>query len=327
METGMQKILLTIALALVSIRPGFADEPADNYPSQPIHLIVPTGAGGITDVLARALGDKLGGLLKQTVIVENRPGASGLIGSAYVARAKPDGYTLLMTFPSHVVNPSTIKKMPYDTIKDFAPISKVGSVSEVLLVNLSGGIKTTKDLIAAAKAHPGKLSYGTVGVGSMGDLCMMLLQSQAGIKMLNIPYKSEPEIIAAIIRGDVQSAFVSPPAAIPMVKGNRVRGLAISDPAGLPSLPDTPSVATSGLAGYDVTSWNSILAPAKTPQKIIMKLNRAINQVLKDPALEKIFLAQGTKPIGCSPAELQKSVIDDIATIGKALKAAGIEPT
>jgi tripartite-type tricarboxylate transporter receptor subunit TctC len=326
METGVKKIVVIVALLLASIQSSFAADAADSYPNQPIHLIVPTGAGGITDVLARAVGDKVGSILKQTVIVENRPGASGLIGSAYVARAKPDGYTLLMTFPSHVVNPSTVAKMPYDTARDFAPISKVGEVSMVLLVKIDGGIKNINDLITSAKAKPGKLSYGTVGVGSMADLCMLLFQSQARIKMENIPYKSEPEVIAAIIRGDVQSAFISPPAAIPMIKGERVRGIGISGAAGMPQLPDVPSVAKGGLASYDVTSWNSIIAPAKTPEKIIMKLNQAINQALKDPGIQKIFYAQGTKPIGCTPAELQKSVEDDIATVGKALRAAGVKP-
>jgi tripartite-type tricarboxylate transporter receptor subunit TctC len=323
----MKKITFALAVLLLSSQPLFAQETARAFPSQPIHLVVPTGAGGITDILSRTLAEKLGTILGQTVIVENRTGASGVIGSAYVARAKPDGYTLLMTYPSHTVNPNTIKKLPYDTVHDFAPIAKVGSASEILGLNAKGDIKTTQDLIAAAKAHPGKLSYGAVGVGSLGEYCTLLLQSQAGIKMERIPYSSEPEMVAAIIRGDIQSAFLSPPAGLPMIRGGRIIGAATSDPAGLAVLPDMPTIANSGLPGYDATSWSAVFAPVHTPASVIDTLNSAINKALKDPALVSVFTAQGVKPLGGTPAALQKSVEQDIARMGKALRDAGIEPS
>jgi tripartite-type tricarboxylate transporter receptor subunit TctC len=322
----VKKIILALAVLLFTSHQLYAQSTAGTFPSQPIHLVIPTGAGGITDILGRTLAEKLGAILGQTVIVENRTGASGVIGSAYVARAKPDGYTLLMSYPSHTVNPNTIKKMPYDTVRDFAPVAKVGSASEILAFDAKGDIKTTQDLIAAAKAHPGKLSYGAVGVGSLGEYCTLLLQSRAGIKMERIPYSSEPELVAAIIRGDIVTAFLSPPAALPMIRGGRIIGAAISDPAGLPILPDMPTIDKSGLPGYDATSWSAVFAPASTPASIVDTLNAAINKALKDPALVNVFKAQGVNPLGGTPAALQKSVVEDISRMGKTLRAAGIEP-
>ncbi|MBV6304579.1 tripartite tricarboxylate transporter substrate binding protein [Candidimonas humi] len=324
----MKKVLLAAVSAcavLALMRPSLAQDKAA-WPTQPIHLVVPSGAGGITDTLARILAQKVGTILGQSLIVDNKPGASGIIGSRYVARANPDGYTLLMVFPSHVVNPSVTKNLPYDTAKDFAPVSKVGSVAEILLVNKDSPIKSVKDLIAAAKARPGALNYGAVGVGSLGDLCMLLFQSQAGVKLTQVAYKGDPETLSALIRGDIQAAFVAPISAMAMVKSGKLRALAISDAHGSRALPEIPPVAKEGLAGFDVTGWNAVFAPAGTPKPIVDKLNHAINQALADPDLVKKFISQGVNPIGCPPEVLQQAVEHDIASIGQALKAAGVEP-
>ena len=324
----MKKVLLAVVsacAALALMRPSLAQDKAA-WPNQPIHLVVPSGAGGITDTLARILAQKVGTILGQSLIVDNKPGASGIIGSRYVARANPDGYTLLMVFPSHVVNPSVTKNLPYDTAKDFAPVSKVGSVAEILLVNKDSPIKSVKDLIAAAKARPGFLNYGAVGVGSLGDLCMLLFQSQAGVKLTQVAYKGDPETLSALIRGDIQAAFVAPISAMAMVKSGKLRALAISDAHGSRALPEIPPVAKEGLPGFDVTGWNAVFAPAGTPKPIVDKLNHAINQALADPDLVKKFISQGVNPIGCPPEVLQQAVEHDIASIGQALKAAGVEP-
>ncbi|HEX4330173.1 MAG TPA: tripartite tricarboxylate transporter substrate binding protein [Burkholderiales bacterium] len=297
-----------------------------DYPAQSIRLIVPSGAGGITDVLARILVEKVGPILKQSMFVENKTGASGIVGSDFVAHSKPDGYTLLMAFPSHVANPSIAKSLPYDTVKDFAPITKVGSVTEVLLVDKSSPLPSVKGLIEAAKAAPQPFTYGTVGTGSLGDLATLIFESKAKLKLLHVPYKSEPEIVTALIRGDLQFAFSSPPGALPMLNAGRVRALAISDIARSPIFPDLPTIAESGVPDYNVTGWNAIFAPAGTPPAIIAKLNKAINQALADPVLVKQFFAQGVRPVGCTPEVLQQAVVADIETIRTTLKAAGITP-
>ncbi|MDB5805396.1 MAG: hypothetical protein JWN73_2718 [Betaproteobacteria bacterium] len=297
-----------------------------DYPTQSIRLIVPSGAGGITDVLARILVERVGPILKQSMFVENKTGASGIVGSDFVAHSKPDGYTLLMAFPSHVANPSINKALPYDTAKDFAPITKVGSVTEVLLVDKSSPLTSVKGLIEAAKAAQQPLTYGTVGAGSLGDLATLIFESKAKLKLLHVPYKSEPEIVTALIRGDLQFAFSSPPGALPMLNAGRVRALAISDITRSPIFPDVPTIAESGVPDYNVTGWNAIFAPAGTPPSIIAKLNKAINQALADPVLVKQFFAQGVRPVGCTPEVLQQAVVADIETIRSTLKAAGINP-
>lgn len=328
----MQRTILPWARALVAGVLGLlglaALAPAAwaDYPDRPIRLVVPAGAGGITDLVARILGEKLGGILKQPIVIDNKTGASGIIGSQAVATAKPDGYTLLMAFPTHVANPSTIKAIPYDTVKDFAPVAKVGQVLEVLLVSKDGGIDSMKTLLEKARQGKETLNYGSVGTGSRGDICTLVFQNQAGIKMQPVTYKSEPEMLTALIRNDIQVAFTSPPAALPMVKGDKLRALAISSGKRSPILPQLPTVAETGLAGYDVTGWNALFAPAGTPPEVIAKLNKAVNQVLAEPAVVDQLLSLGVPPLGGTPEELQRSVVQDVDMIGKTLAAIGFKP-
>ncbi len=299
---------------------------AADYPDRPIRLVVPAGAGGITDLVARILGDKLAGLLGQPVVIDNKVGASGIIGSQQVATAKPDGYTLLMAFPTHVANPSTVKSVPYDTPKAFAPVAKVGQVLEILLVSKDGGIDSMKTLLEKAGAGAGRLNYGSVGAGSQGDICTLVFQDQAKIKMQAVAYKSEPEMLTALIRNDIQVAFTSPPAALPMVQGDKLRALAISSGKRSPLLPDVPTVAETGLPGYDVTGWNAVFALAGTPPEVVARLNKAINQVLADPEVAKQFLKLGVPPLGGTSEDLQHSVVQDIALVRKTLDAIGYKP-
>lgn len=296
------------------------------YPDHPIRLIVPTGAGGITDVLARLVGQHLGNQLGQPVVVENKAGASGVIGSQFVAQASPDGYTLLFAFPTHVANPSTIKSLPYDTATAFAPIGRVGQVTEILLVNKDSDIQSVDSLLKKAGAARSRLNYGSVGAGSQGDLCTLVFESQARIKMESVPYKSEPEMLTALMRNDVQVAFTSVPAALPQIRAGKVRALAVSSAQRLALLPDVPTVAEAGLKGYDVTGWNGLFAPKGTPKPIIDALNRALNLALKDAKVMEQFQSLGVPVLGGTPEQLQQAVVRDIAMIKETLGAVGYAP-
>ena len=321
----MLRVLVFIFVSLCSNV--FAQDLVANYPNQRITVVVPTGAGGITDNLARILGEQLATILRQPVIIDNKPGASGIIGSGLVARSKPDGYTILMSFPAHVINPSLKKDMPYNTAKDFAAIAKVGTVSQILLVNQENKAKSLQEFVQVAKSNPGDLNYGSVGLGSMGNLSMLLFEDKAGLDLTHITYKGDPEVMTALISGDIQAAFVSPISSMAFIKAGKVKPLAIADLERLPVLPNIPTVSESGYSGFSASGWNAIFAPAGTPKEVIRKLNVAINQALKDPGLQKKFLDQGVKPLGGTPEALQESLEQDMLNTGNALKAAGVNPS
>jgi len=305
----------------------FAQDSQNNYPNQRITMVVPAGAGGITDNLARTLGEQLSSILRQPVIIDNKPGASGIIGSGFVARSKPDGYTILMSFPAHVINPSLKKDMPYNTAKDFAAIAKVGTVSQILLVNPENRVKSVQEFVQTVKSKPGDFNYGSVGLGSMGNLSMLLFEARTGIDLTHVTYKGDPEVMTALISGDLQAAFVSPISSMAFIKAGKVKALAIADPERLPVLPTIPTISESGYSGFSASGWNAIFAPAGTPKEVIKKLNVAINQALKDPGLQKKFLDQGVKPLGGSPEALQESLEHDMLNTGSALQAAGVNPS
>jgi tripartite-type tricarboxylate transporter receptor subunit TctC len=321
---GITVLLIAVLWLWASPAATFA---ADDYPNRPIRLIVPSGAGGITDLLARIVAEKLrpelGG---QPVIVENRPGASGMIGSDVVAKAKPDGYTLLMVYPTHPVNPSLYKKLPYDTIKDFAPITMVGKVTQVLLVNPSFPAKSVREIIAIGKKEErGKLNYGSVGPGSLGFLSAELFASLAGLKFTHVAYKSNPMVIAALLEGEIQMFFIPPITAVPQVKSGKLRALGVSTQERLSVLPDVPTIEESGLPGYESTGWNGILAPAKTPREVINRLNDAIVKVLRSPEVIEKFASQGVDPLSCSPDEFSVKIRVDIEKWAKVIANVGIQ--
>lgn len=315
--------LLLISCWMAAISPAaFA---ADAYPSRNIRLIVPVGAGGSADYVARIVADRLRNGLGQQVLVDNRPGASGILGSDMVAKATPDGYTLLLVYPSHPVNPSLYKDMPYDTVKDFAPISMVASISLVLLVDGSSPIQSVKDLIARAAAKPGQLNFAVVGAGSLGSLGAELFASLTGIRLTAIPYKGVPQSQAALISGEVQIFFDTPVTSISQVKAGRLRALGVSTKTRLANLPDVPTIAEAGVPGYEVTSWNGILAPAKTPRAIIDRLNKEIVNVLRTPEVIEQVSAQGIGLVGSTPEEFASAIKTDIEKWAKVIKVAGIK--
>jgi tripartite-type tricarboxylate transporter receptor subunit TctC len=297
---------------------------AQDYPTRTIKMIVPTGPGGITDILARLVGKSITDQLGQPVIIDNRSGAGGILGTRAAAQSDPDGYTLLMAFPSHAANPALYIKLPYDSEKDFAPISMVTKVSEILLVPNSSPAKSIPEFIALARKE--QLNYASVGVGSLAHLATELFLSMAGVKMTHIPYRGVPQAQQAVMTGEVAAFFDTPITALPQIRAGAVRALGISTRQRLAVEPELPTIAESGLSDYEVTGWNGVLAPANTPRPIIDKLNKAIVEALKTPDIEKLLREQGLEPAGNSPEEFAQVMHSDIAKWIRVTREAGIQP-
>jgi tripartite-type tricarboxylate transporter receptor subunit TctC len=297
---------------------------AQDYPIRPIKMIVPTGAGGVTDILARLVGKSIGDQLGQPVVIDNRSGAGGILGTRAAAQADPDGYTLLMVFPSHAANPALYIKLPYDSERDFAPISMVTKVSEILLVPNSSPAKSVPEFIALARKE--QLNYASVGVGSLAHLATELFLSMAGVKMTHIPYRGVPQAQQAVMTGEVAAFFDTPITALPQIRAGAVRALGISTRQRLAVEQELPTIAESGLPDYEVTGWNGVLAPANTPRPIIDKLNKAIVEALETPEIEKLLHEQGLEPAGNSPEEFAAVMHSDIAKWIRVTREAGIQP-
>lgn len=314
--------LLALLSALAPTGAAFA---AEAFPARPVRLIVPSGAGGVTDILARVLADRLSDSVGQQVIVDNRPGASGIVGSQIVANATPDGHTLLMVFPSHTVNQSLYRKMPYDTVKAFAPITMVSSVAPVLLVSSKSPIKSVKELIDTAKAKPGALNHGSVGPGSMGSLGAELLRSLAGINFTQVAYKGSPQALTAVISGEIDFYLMgSVGTAANQVKAGRVRALGVGAKERVAALPEVPPIAET-VPGYEARGWNGILAPAGTPKPVIDKLNRGLVKIIRSPEFEKVLTREGAIPVGNTPAEFDAVIRADVAKWAKIISESGIK--
>ena len=316
------KFLLALAV-YASMAPPSAFA-AEQYPKRPIRLVVPTGAGGQTDILARLIAENI--KLGERMIVDNRTGASGIIGSDIVAKAAPDGYTLLMAFPSHVVNLNLFKKLPYDTLRDFAPITTGSSVVLILLVNASSAAKSVRELVALARERPGQLNYGSVGKGSLTQLSAELFKSLAGIDVTNVSYKAVPLIQAALLSQEIQFSFGTPITTLMHVRAGKLRVLAASTRTRLSILPDVPTVAEAGVPGYEAVGWNGIVAPAKTPRAVIDRLHDEIVKVLRMPEVIERLAAQGVEPASSTPEEFGAIIRADIDKWGKVIRNAGIQP-
>jgi tripartite-type tricarboxylate transporter receptor subunit TctC len=319
-------VLSLFSFAQSAVAQTAATGSAGAYPSKPIRIIVPAGAGGITDLLARIVGQKLAENVGQQVLIDNRVGASGIVGSEIVAKAPPDGYLLLMVFPSHPANPSLFAKMPYDTVNDFAPITMVSGVQLVLTVTQSLPAKSVKELIVLAKSNPGVLNYGTTGKGSLGHLAAELFRSMSGAQITHVPYKGAPQVITALISGEIGMFFDPPITAVPQVKAGKTRALGVSTTKRLAVLPDVPTVAEAGVPGFEVLGWNGILAPAATPKPIIDKLHAEIIKVLRSPDIVERFTQNGAQIIANTPTEFSAIVKADVAKWAKVIQSAGIRP-
>lgn len=326
----MTKQALMQPLARRTLLTGLAAAPwgaarAQELPAdRPIRIVVPTGAGGITDILARIVANRLAQRLGQPVVVDNRPGASGIIGTEAVVRARPDGTTLLMVYPSHPVNPALKARLPYDTKRDLAPISTVTTVALVLLVPRDGPDHDVASLIARAKRE--RLNYASVGSGSLAHLAAELFRVMAGIEMVHVPFRSAPEAHTAIMRGEV-AMFLDPPiTTLPLLAGNLVRAVGVSTRGRIAVLPNVPTIAEVALPGYEVLGWNGLLAPAGTPRPIIDRLNREVVGILAEPEVLAQLDRQGTMPAPSSPDEFAVLIRDDVAKWARVVREAGIQP-
>ena len=296
---------------------------AQPYPSAPVRIIVPYGPGGGTDNIARALGERLSRKWNQPVVIENRAGAEAVVGTEAVARAPADGYTLGFVAPGHTLNPSTRAKLPYDTLRDFAPITMVAQTPFALAVSNETPARTAQELAALAKARPGKLAYASADASSRlaGEMFNML----AGVHILNVPYKSIANAIADLVGGHVQINYASLSSLLPHHAGGKVRLLAISGNERSPLAPDVPTLAEAGWGAWEISAWYALCAPAGTPRAIIEKVAKDVADISGEPEYRAALLKLGAVPLTTSPEGFAKFIVDDIARTSKVLKAAGIQ--
>ena len=315
-------------LLIVTLLPAcLVDAPvllAQSYPSKPIRFIVGFPPSGTNDILARALAPKLSETLGQQVVVENRGGASTMIATEAVARAAPDGYTILLNAPAHSTNP-TLAKPAYDSIRDFAFISLVAESQNLLVQHLSFPPRSVKELIAFSKQRPGEINFGSSGIGSTPHLSAELFQYMTGVKWSHVPYKGSGAGMVALLSGEISFYFANIPVALPHVRNGRLRPIALSGSRRTPVVPGIQTLAESGLPGFEVTSWFGIAAPAKTPRAIIEQLNSAIVRAVNTPDLRTRLQDQGADPVGNTPEQYTAFIQNEIAKWGKVIKAAGIK--
>lgn len=300
-----------------------AQRKPDIYPARPIRLIVAFAPGGSVDLVGRLIGQKLSEAWGQQVIIDNRPGAGGNLSAELAARATPDGYTIYICSASLVVNPSLYRKLPYDPLKDFAPITLLASVQNVLVSHPSLPAKNVKELIALAKKAPGKINYASTGSGSSGHLTMELLKSMAGIDLTHVPYKVIGQATTDLLSGQVSLWFPTIPGALPHIKAGRMSALAVAGAKRSPALPEVPTVAESGVLGFEASTWYPILAPAGTPKAIVDKLNTRLVAILNTPEVNAQLVRQGVEPIGSSPAQLASHLKIELTKWAKVVQVSG----
>jgi tripartite-type tricarboxylate transporter receptor subunit TctC len=299
---------------------------AQTYPDRPIRLIAPFPAGGLADVLARAVGDQMTKSLGQPVVVENRAGAGGNTGAAAVATAAPDGYTLLMSSAGILTaNPFLYSKMPFDVETAFIPVSNVAEMSMLVVVNPKVEAKTLKDLVALAKARPGKLNFGSPGIGTTGHLGLAMFMHAAGVKITHVPYRGAAPAVQDLIAGQIDGAVDNPPTVISHIQNGRLRPLAVAAKTRMALLPDVPTAAEGGVANYEASSWFGIAAPAGTPAPIVERLHKEIVAAVRSPAMQERFAKSGARLVGNTPQEFAAQIRAERARWGEIIKAAGIK--
>jgi tripartite-type tricarboxylate transporter receptor subunit TctC len=319
MSSGILWVLTTI-LPMAAL----AQAPVQ-YPARPIRIVVPQSPGASTDTTARLIAQRLTTALGQTVLVDNRPGAGSVIGTEVVAKATPDGHTLLVVASSITLNPILHKNLSWDPILDFAPITQLSSFPNILVVHPAVPVKTVKDVIALAKAKPGALNYGSAGTATGTHLSAELFKHMTGTDMVHVPYKGGGAAMPALMGGQVQLMFATTVSALPHVRAGKLRAIAVTSPKRSPSAPDVPTIAESGVPGYDHTPWNGFLAPAKTPRAIVARLNEETARILHTPDTKAIFMNEGAEPVGNKPEEFGAIIKSEIAKWGKVIQAAGIK--
>jgi tripartite-type tricarboxylate transporter receptor subunit TctC len=315
---------LAMRLAAVLL-PCFASLANAAWPERPIHLVVPWAPGGSTDILARAVADKLTQSLGQPVIVENKPGASGNIGSDYVAKSKPDGYTILFgSMSTHAINPAMYSHMPFDGVEDFTPISMLAFVTNTMVLSPSLPAHDVKEFIAYCKAHPGQVAFASAGPGSTNHLSAALMEKMAGIKMLHVPYKGGAPAVVATVAGETQVLFTAGTQSLPHVKAGKLRLLAVTESHRSALLPGTPTVAET-IPGYEMAVWYGAFAPKGLPPELTKRLNAEINRAMMLPDVKGRMEAIGVEPVNVTPEEFSKVMHDDARKWGELVKELGIQ--
>ena len=312
-----------ILLAAIAVANVYAQASGANYPAKQIRVIVPFPAGGPTDAIARAIGQKLSETWGQPVIVDNRPGAGGNIGTELAAKSPADGYTLFIGTVANAINQSLFAKLPFDFVRDFAPVTQNYVTGLILAVHPSLPAHSVKELIALAKAHPGQLSYSSSGVGGTPHLAGELFNSMAGVTMVHVPYKGSAPAMADLLGGHIQLTFDNMLTVLPQVKAGKLRGLAVTMTTRSPLTPELPTVADAGLKGFEVKSWNGVVVPTGTPKEIIARLNGEIVRILRQPDLREKFLVQGVELVPTTPEEFGAFIKQDIAKWAKVIQLSG----
>jgi tripartite-type tricarboxylate transporter receptor subunit TctC len=315
--------LCLVGLSIVALQ---ADAFAQSWPSRPIRVIIPFGAGSATDLVPRIVFDQLSPQLGQPIVVENRTGAGGTIGAAAVAKADPDGYTLLAHSNALTVSPAIYANLPYDTVNDFAAVAIFGTLPAVLIISPEKGFKTIQDMVAAAKAKPGSFNYGSVGVGSGTHLSAEKLKLSAGFDAVHVPFRGGPEALTEVIAGRVDFYFCPINTALPFIREGKLVALVTNGTARAPELPDVPTTAEAGYQRAEFAIWIGLLAPAKTPRAVVDKLNAETAKALNAPATAERLVKAGIAPLTIDPREFDERIKSEIAANTAIAKAAGIQP-
>ncbi|HEV7802721.1 MAG TPA: tripartite tricarboxylate transporter substrate binding protein [Burkholderiales bacterium] len=322
------RVFITAGSLMVGVGAADAQTAATKtYPTRPIRLIVPQSPGGPSDTIARVAAQKLGDLLGQPVVADNRAGAAGNVGCELAAKAAPDGYTLLLGPPGCLtINPSLYEKLAFDPLRDFAPITQLTSGPEMLVVHPSVAAQSVKELVALAKAKPGAFNFASGGAGTPNHLASELFKNAAGLQMVHVPYKGTGPALTAVMSGQVQMMMAGLPPALPQVKAGKLRALGVTSAKRSRVVPEIPTIAESGFPGFDIVSWHSILAPAKTPRPIVMLLNAELVKMLAQPDVKERFASLGLDTVGSTPEEFREHLKRETANFSKLIKTAGIKP-
>ena len=314
-----------LALAACSAASTFAAEPQNQYPTRPVRMVVGFAAGGATDLFARIVAQRLTERWGQQVVVDNRTGAGGSLGTAIVAKAQPDGYTLAVISSSHMINASLYKSLPFDPIADFDGVAMICGITNVLAVNPSLPAKSVTEFIALAKTKPGAINFASGGVGSSSHLGGELFKSMAGIQIVHVPYKGTADALRDLISGQVQSTVDAVSALLPHINKGALRALGVGDLRRMPQLPDVPTIAESGLPGFEYAAIVGILAPARTPREVVAKLNREISEILNTPEIDARFAEMGAHPSLMTPQQINTLIKNDVAKFARIIKSAGVQ--
>jgi tripartite-type tricarboxylate transporter receptor subunit TctC len=319
----LRSLPFAAGVALAS-SPTLAQAP-DVYPSKPIRFILPFPPGGGTDILGRLISERLAAALGQPVVIENRGGAGGNVGAEAAAKSAPDGYAIVLVAPSLAISPSLYSKLNYDPVRDFAPISLVATVPNVMITHPSVPAQTLAEFIALARAKPGGMNFGSGGSGTSNHLAGELFNIVAGVKLVHVPYKGVNLAMNDVLGGQVQLVVIGIPAAAPHIKAGRLRALAVVAPQRSPALPDVPTVAEAGLPNFEVTTWYGVLAPAGTPRPIINRLNAELVKIMQVPELKERLAAMATDPVTSTPEEFADLIKQEISRWAKVVREAGLK--